>query len=252
MRLFVSWKTLTATAVIVMIATSNMTCAAAQDISASATPDQLAAAIARTMTATKPTPAANSPIEQEFSVSKNIVERRTIFKDGRAFANAAAQRQRLQIGATRYMCKAERLAYLKRGVVFHDVFRGPGSADVFTFDIDDRACVSLEKPIVADMPTRTALAHDVAKTLPNEHSFPGSQFAGLTTNGGDIRLSYNIVALAFVDFFKYKSSEIRGKTQGMFCTKYGDSIHRGVNIHVIYQMDGGAPVLEFTVDNSIC
>ena len=244
--------TVTAAAAALSVIISGWNSASAQNISPLATPDQLAAAIARTMTATKPGTPANSPIRQDFVSNKNVVESRTTFNSADGLANAASQRTKLQIVSTRYMCKAERLAYIERGVVFRDIFTGPNSTGGFSFVIDKKACASLENPVLADQATLTKLADDIAKAIPNDQAFAGSRFAGLTRHEGTISLTYDIVAPAFINFFKYKSSEIRSRTQGMYCQKFGDAIRRGVQIQVIYKLDSSPPILQFSVENSIC
>ena len=244
--------TLAMKAATVGLATAScVTWATAQDIPPSATPAQLAATIAHTMNIHKPATSINSLITQETISQGNIVESRMTFKDATAFFNAAAQKQRLRIDTTRYMCKAERLPVIKRGVVFRNVFRGPDPSDIFSYDIDERACASLQTPAIADMATLTKMASEISKALPGQAAFPGSRFAGADPHEGNIQLSYDIVAPAFVDFFKYRSFEIRGKTQGTLCTSYDDAIHQGVRIRVLFKM-GTTTILEFPVDNSVC
>ena len=110
------------------------------------------------MNATKPGTPTDSPVKQEFVSNKNIVEIRTTFSNNVALANATAQRAKLQTSLTRNMCKAERLSYIKRGVVFRNVFSNPDAAGGFSFIIDERACASLEKPVIADFPTSLTIA----------------------------------------------------------------------------------------------
>lgn len=228
-----------------------MTWAIAQDISRSATAAELAAGIAETMNTHKPATSGNSLITQETTSNGNLVESRMTFKDPKAFVNAAAQKQKLQAGTTRYMCKAERLPFIKKGVVFRNIFIGPDPMDAFSFDIDERACASLQTLAIADPATLAKLASAIAKALPGEPAFPGSKFAAVEAHEGDIKLSYDIVAPMFIDFFKYKAFEIRGKTQGALCLGYGDAIHRGVRIQVVFKM-GTTVILEFPADNSVC
>lgn len=227
---------------------------AAQD--ASASPAQLAAMIARTMTATKPAAAEGASITQQFSARDNVVESRLSFAKAADYAGAFASRNKVQQAMTRYLCQGERLAYVKRGVVFHDVQVGPGSAQSFEFVVDERTCASMPTSPAADPSTLAETAQRIAKglaaALATKEPTSGARFDKVTAQGETVQIDNVIIAPAFIDYFKFKEHEIRGKTQGLFCTAFADAIRQGNRFRVFYRQSDGSPVLEILVDKSIC
>ncbi|HTO80437.1 MAG TPA: hypothetical protein VMJ31_11745, partial [Methylocystis sp.] len=161
-------------------AMENETRVGAQEIPPSATPAELAAAIARTMNATKPNRGPNSPIAQEFGAHDNVVEIRTILRDAQGFATLAAHREDQRMGTTNYFCKGERRAYIKKGVVLHETVTGPNVGESFEYVIDERTCASLAKPVPTNAATLKKMTEDLAKrlatALPAEETIVGVQF----------------------------------------------------------------------------
>ncbi len=129
---------------------------AAQD--ASASPAQLAAMIARTMTATKPAAAEGASITQQFSARDNVVESRLSFAKAADYAGAFASRNKVQQAMTRYLSQAARLRNLpleaRQVRVEHDVHLGSVRAGAPSQIDADRRCDGSDDR--ASMPTSPA------------------------------------------------------------------------------------------------
>jgi hypothetical protein len=227
----------------------------AQELKPAATASDLAQGIARTMAATNPA-AANSPIVQQFTAHDNVVEMRTVVRDADAFARFAAHRAQTQTGMTRYLCKPERLRYIKQGVAFHEVYAGPNSGDAFDFVVDAQVCAAIAEPELADAATLTKSAAEIAERLAPQFQVVnpagGFRIEPPTARDGVVEITHIVVAPAFAELVRLKGDELRGKTQGWFCAKVGDEIRRGVRLHVTFRLEHEPPLLDFMIDRSIC
>ncbi len=80
----------------------------------------------------------------------------------------------------------------------------------------------------------------------------GSNFEKLLIQDVVIQVTYLMNVPAFVDYYRQRDFEVRGKTQGWFCGKFGDAIRQGVRIQFTYTLDDGSPLLKFPIDKSVC
>ncbi len=230
--------------------------AAAQNTAATQaqkTPAEMARAIANTITATTHiTP--GSPITfVEATSHDNVVEIRFVVTDAAAFARFKANAEPARIAKTSYYCNESRIDYLKQGVVIHDILALSGGRDQVETTIDKSSCDRLPRPAQADAKTLTELALAAAKTE-NEPAENRSQsafhFAGATAHQGVVDLRFvfrDAAAAAAVD-----QQKLVAVLSVYMCTKYRDSIVRGLVFHPVFALANDPPTIDFIIDRSKC
>jgi hypothetical protein len=223
------------------------------------TPAETAKAIANGIAAsTQRTPGA--PLSFESATSHdNVVELRYLANDA-GFARMKTSSEQMRLAKISYYCKDSRLAFLKQGVVIHEVVTTAANTEQINFTFDKSSCDIKPKVALADPNTLAEFALTIAKAA-NEAASNEAQ--GKSANG-PFRLSEATAHQGVVDerFTVLASSgtamtaENRGKitavVSGIFCTKYHDVIAQGLAFHNFFVLADQSPVMDFTVDRSNC
>jgi hypothetical protein len=224
---------------------------------APATPADVAKTIAFAINAnTVKTPGAALAFESATS-HDNVVEMKYVVSDAAGFARLKASADQTRLVKASYYCKESRLAYLKLGVVMHEVIATPTNSDHIDFTFDKSSCDALPKATLADAKTLAELALSVAKAqneaAANEASGKASNTAfhldGATAHQG-------IVDERFIVPDQSANQANRGKivavATGYFCAKFRDVISQGLAFHQFFILADNSPVIDFTVDKTNC
>jgi len=207
---------------------------------------ETAKAIALTINAnTQRTPGA--PIAFESATSHdNFVELRYVANDAAAFARLKASVDKVRLDKASYYCNDSRIAYLKQGVVMHEILLAPNRSDKLDFIFDRESCDSLPRPNLADPKTLADFAITVAKAE-NETTDKNSVF----------RIDRAVAHQGVVDerfIFSPQANRINivGFFTGYYCSKYREFISQGLVFHHSFVLPDGSPVVDFTIDKSRC
>jgi hypothetical protein len=225
-----------------------------------ATPADVAKAIAFAINAnTVKTPGAALTFESATS-HDNVVEMRYVASDDAGFARLKASVDQTRLVKASYYCKDSRLAYLKLGVVMHEVIATPGNSDQIEFTFDKSSCDDLPKPKLADAKTLAELALTVAKA---QNQAAENEALGKASNAS-VHLSEATAHQGVVDerfiipdsSSGAKTQANRGKivavTTGYYCSKFRDVISQGLAFHQFFVLGDDSPVIDFTIDRSNC
>jgi hypothetical protein len=220
----------------------------------SKTPAEIAKAIAHTIDiSTVKTPGA--PITFESATSHdNVVELRFVANDAAALSRLKSKADQMRLVKTSYYCNESRIAYLKQGIVMHEILTTAGNTEQIEFTFDISSCGSLPKSKLADSETLAEFALSVAKTE-NEGVGKSSnspfRFDGATARQGVVDLRF-IVLDASAMAAPARSGQLRGVLTGYFCSKYRDFISQGLALHHVFVLQDGSPMTDFTTDRSSC
>jgi hypothetical protein len=230
------------------------------DTQAPATPAQVAKAIAFAINAnTAKTPGAALVFESATS-HDNVVEMKYVVSDAAGLARLKASADQTRSVKTSYYCKESRLAYLKLGVVMHEVFVTPGNGDRIDFTFDKSSCDALPKATLADPKTLAELALTVAKAQneAGENQALGKasnasfHLDGATAHQGVVDERYIVADPAAKASAQANRGKIVAVATGYFCSKYRDFISQGLAFHHFYVLADNSPVLDFTIDRTNC
>lgn len=245
----------TAVSLVAWLTASLFSAPQAQDALASSTPEQLAAAIAQTMRATNPS-SPGGPLLQEITSKGAVVESRMTIRDATAFKKVEMQESARRLTLTRFICRPERLPYLKRGVVFRYITVGPGPSNIDEFTINEQSCASLAKFVDADPATLIKSAETLAQRLKTRLSQgrarSGIVFESAVAHDGTVQIIEVVTDPDLVERFSRAGLEMQGISQGFFCAESQAAIHRGVKLNVLYERADGKSLLDVPIDSSVC
>jgi hypothetical protein len=214
----------------------------------------IAKAIAHTINiSTLKTPGAQITFESATS-HDNVVELRFVANDAAAFTRLKNNVDQMRSAKTSYYCNESRVAYLKQGVVMHEILATSGNTDRIEFTFDISTCNNLPKSKLADSKDLAEFALSVAKTE-NESVGKTSnspfRLDGATARQGTVDLRF-VVLDSSATATPTSRGQISGVLTGYFCTKYRDFISRGLALHHFFVLPDGSPVIDFRVDRSNC
>ena len=227
------------------------------------TPAETAKAIANAIAAsTQPTPGA--PLSFESATSHdNVVELRYLANDA-GFARMKTSSEQMRLAKVSYYCEESRLAFLKRGVVIHEVVTTAANTEQINFTFDKSSCDSLpkaaldDKAALADPKTLAEFALTIAKaaneTAGNEGKSANGPFrlSGATAHQGVVDERFTVLASSATAITPENRGKITAVVTGVFCTKYHDVIAQGLAFHNFFVLADQSPVMDFTVDRSNC
>jgi hypothetical protein len=223
------------------------------------TPAETAKAIANGIAAsTVRVPGA--PLAFESATSHdNVVELRYLANDT-GFARLKTSTEQMRLVKVAYYCKESRLAFLKLGVVIHEVVATAANTDNIDFTFDKSSCDSLPKATLADPKTLAESALTVAKA---ENEATGNEAFGKNSTGpfqlseatahqGVVDERFTVPASTANAITPANRGKITALVTGYFCTKYRDVISQGLTFHHFFVLADHSPVIDFTVDRSNC
>jgi hypothetical protein len=227
---------------------------------APATPADVAKAIAFAINAsTLRSPGAAIAFESATS-HDNVVEMKYVASDAAGFSRLKDSADQTRLVKASYYCKESRLAYLKLGVVMHEVIATPGNSDQIEFTFDKSSCDALPKARLADSKTLAELALTVAKAqndaAENEALGKASNSSfhldGATAHQGIVDERFIIPDPSARAGAQANRGKIVAVATGYFCAKYRDVISQGLAFHPFFVLADDSPVIDFTIDRSNC
>jgi hypothetical protein len=224
------------------------------------TPVEMARAIANTISANT-VRARGAPIAFVSATSHdNVVELRYVANDAATFSRIKGNADQVRLSKASYYCNESRIAYLKQGVVMHEVIAASNNSDALDFTFDKSSCDSLPKSEPADFKTLSEFALTVAKAE-NEAAkiealgqSPKSPFHldGATAHQGIVEERFIVLDASARASTEANRSNIRGVLTGYFCGKYRNFISQGLVFHHFFVLPDNSPVIDFTIDRSTC
>jgi hypothetical protein len=213
------------------------------------TPAELAKAIANTISATlSPVPGASIFLESVISRG-NVVEMRYVMTDPAAFVRLKGNVEETRVIKASYYCNESRIAYLKQGVVIHEVVAVADGSGQLDFTFDESSCDNLPKPTQADAKTLAELALTTAKAeneSPAKSSTADFRLVEATAHEGVVEERF-LVAHNPMD--RVRTMQI---LRGYFCAQHHDTVFRGLVFHLVFVLTGDVPVLDLAIDRSRC
>jgi hypothetical protein len=161
----------------------------------------------------------------------------------------------MRIAKISYYCHESRVDYLNRGIVIHDVVALSGGHDQVETTIDKSSCGTLPKAVPADAKILAELAVAAAKAenLPAESRPQAAyHFVEATAHDGVVDLRFAIRDAAAVALVQANREKLAALLSGYMCTKYRDSIMRGLVFHPVFALPNNPATTEFTIDRSQC
>jgi hypothetical protein len=223
------------------------------------TPAEMAKAIANGIAAnTQRTPGAALSFESATS-HDNVVELRYLANDA-GFARLKTNSEQVRLAKVSYYCKDSRLAFLKQGIVIHEVLTTAANTEQINFTFDKSSCDGLPKAALADPKTLAEFALTIAKTV-NEAASNEAQeksangpfrLSGATAHQGVVDERFTVLASSATAMTPESRGKITAVVTGVFCTKYHDVIAQGLAFHNFFVLADQSPVMDFTVDRSNC
>jgi hypothetical protein len=207
---------------------------------------------------TQRTPGA--PLSFESATSHdNVVELRYLANDA-GFARMKTSSEQMRLAKVSYYCQDSRLAFLKQGVVIHEVVTTAASTEQINFTFDKSSCDSQPKAVLADPKTLAEFALTIAKTAneaagneAQEKSANGPfRLSGATAHEGVVDERFTVLASSATAMTPENRSKVTAVVTGVFCTKYREVIARGLAFHNFFVLADQSPVMDFTVDRSNC
>jgi hypothetical protein len=219
------------------------------------TPAEMAAAIAHTIEAnTLKAPGAAITFESATS-HDNFVEMRYVANDAAIISRLKSNADQVRLNKASYYCNESRIAYLKLGVVMHEVIATSDNSDQLDFTFDISSCDNLPKSKPADSKTLAELALTVAKTENDSLREPSKsplRLKGATAHEGTVDERFVVLDASARAGTQANRGNITGVFKGYFCSKYRDAISQGVVIHHFFALPDDSPVFDFTIDRSTC
>jgi hypothetical protein len=218
---------------------------------------EIAAAMANTVSAnTVRAPGAQITFESSSS-HDNVVELRYVVSDAAAIARLKSNADQVRLVKASYYCNESRIAYLKQGVVMHEVVAASDNSAQIDFTFDKSSCDSLPKvmPAQADFKTLALLAQTVAKIQNEALGKPSSspfRLNGATAHQGIVEEHFIVLDPSTRASTEANSSKIKAVLAGYLCTKYRDFMLQGLAFHHFFALTDGSPVIDFTLDKSNC
>ena len=189
----------------------------------------------------------------------NVVELRYLANDA-GFARLKANGEQMRSAKISYYCKDSRLAFLRRGVVFREVFATSAGTDQFAFTVDKSSCDALPKAALADPKTLADFALTVAKA--ENAAAAGNATQGMSANTfhlseatahqGVVDERFTVPASSAQALTPENRGKITAALTGYVCAKYRDAIAQGLAFHHYIVMTDQSPVIDYAIDRSKC
>jgi len=156
------------------------------------------------------------------------------------------------------MCRnPERAAPLKRGISITYLNELADKSDHFQYSVDAAACAALAAIKPASISELSQLADNTVKVLWSDEEKAQQTKNGLAVKqleakNGTVEQRYTVVVPAFESFFSASIQQTKGVILGYMCSKFGDSLRRGMKIHLTYERETGEKLSEFNIGPSDC
>lgn len=221
--------------------------------------DQLAHAIAHTIEAgTVRSPGGPVSFDGATVQGAKVVIHFTA-NDLAKFVRSKTDAARMRETVTSAFCRnPQKAAPLKRGISLIYVFELADKSDRIELTIDDAACASLAVVKPTSASELSQLASQVVNELRSDEEKAQQTQRGVTlkqlgATNGLVEQRYVVVVPAFESLYRANIPQTQGMLKGYVCSKFGDSVRRGLRFHLVYeQMGTGVILSEFNVGPSDC
>jgi hypothetical protein len=221
-----------------------------------ASPAEMADAIARTIESSTSKAPQGPIVFRSATAHDNVVDVEYEFNDAAAFARNKAAIENSKNQLARFYCGGGRRPFFNKGVVLHQIMKGPNDSDRFEITIDRSSCESLPTPKLADAPTLARLAEAVAAREKDEQRAATADApfrpTGAEAHEGAVELHWTVPDPAVGAKLKSNAQQMDGFLRGYFCGKYESEIGQGLTIHHTFTLADGGAVADFTVNGSSC
>jgi hypothetical protein len=219
------------------------------------TVEQAAAGMARTIGAFSPKDPNGKPYDTAIARG-NFVEATLMSPLTSDICSQGDKCQSVKDGLISYFCDAARIAFLKRGVIVHQILVNSQNSNKVEFTIDEATCNSLPPPPAQkDAVTLAAMAQTTAKaeTAANAGK-PGDIFKlnSVTSRGRVVEERFIVNNANVASNIISKRAEFNGIFQGLYCNKYKDEIAEGLRFHHVFLNPDQSPIADFILDQSSC
>jgi hypothetical protein len=147
---------------------------------------------------------------------------------------------------------------LKRGISLIYLYELANKSDRLEFSIDATACASLAAAKPASASELSQMAGQVVDDLRSDEEKAQQTQRGVTlkrleAKDGIVEEHLVVVAPAFESFYRANIPQTQGMLKGYVCSRFGDSVRRGLRFHLVYeQFETGAKLSEFNIGPSDC
>ena len=220
--------------------------------------DQLARAIAHTIDGSTAR-SAGAPLSFDGATSQGtkILIHFTV-NDAVIFAKARTGLGKMRDTMVSAFCRdPKKSTPLKRGISLNYSYELADKSDRLEFAIDAAACASLAAVKPATASELSQMASRVINELQTDEEKAqqtqlGVKLQQLNAENGVVEQRFMVVAPAFESFYSANIPQTEAMIKGYVCSKFGDSVRRGLQIHLIYEQETGAKLSEFKIGPSDC
>jgi len=221
--------------------------------------DQLAQAIAHTIeVSTARSPGA--PLSYAgVTVQGTKVTTHFAVKDSAILSKLKASADQMREGMASHICRNPQSATpLRRGISMINLYELADNSDKFEITIDAAACDSLAAIKPASAAELSQLASQVVNALRSDGEKAQQNQNGVTlkqaeAKDGIVEQRFVVVVPAFESFYRANVPQTQAMIKGNVCGKFGDSVRRGLRLHLVYeQAQTGATLSEFNIGPSDC
>jgi hypothetical protein len=221
--------------------------------------DQLANAIAHTIDAsTARAPDAPLAFSGTTVQGANVIIHFAV-KDPALLSKLKAGANQMRESMASHTCHTpQSAASLKRGISLVNMYELVDKSDKFEIMINADACDSLAKVTPASASELAQMASQVVNVLRSDQEKAQQNQEGVSlkqveAKDGIVEQHIVVIAPAFESFYRANVPQTLGMIKGKVCGKFGDSVHRGLRIHLVYeQLETGAQLSEINIGPSDC
>jgi hypothetical protein len=180
---------------------------------------------------------------------------RFVANDTAAFARMKSNADQIRSTKASFYCNEIHIAYLKQGVVMHEVVATSDNGAQLDFTFDKSSCDNLPKAKLTVSKTLAEWARTVAKA---ENDSVGKstgspfQLSEATAHEDIVDEHFIVRDAAAKSSAEANRDKIAGVLGGYFCGKYHDVLLQGLVFHHFFVLPDGSPVIDFIVDRSNC
>jgi hypothetical protein len=221
--------------------------------------DQLARAIANTIeVSTVRSPDGPLTFDSATVQGTKVIIHFTV-KDSALLAKAKTGSDQMRETTASYFCRdAQRAAPLKRGISLIYLYELADKSDRIEYAIDAAACASLATVKPASASELSQLASQAVVELQSDaekvqQTQRGVTLKQLEAKDGIVEQRFVVMVPAFESFYRANIPQTQAILKGYVCSRFGDSIRRGLRFHLVYeQFETGAKLSEFNIGPSDC
>jgi hypothetical protein len=221
--------------------------------------DQLADAIAHTINgSTARSPGAPLAFDGASVQGTNVIIHYSV-KDSALLSKLKTGADNMREGMASHTCRnPQSLTPLKRGISLINLYELADKSDKLAITIDAAACNALATIKPASASELSQMASQVVNLLRSDQekaqqTQEGVSLKQVEAKDGIVEQRFVVMAPAFESFYRANVPQSLGMIKGKVCGKFGDSVRRGLRIHLVYeQFQTGAQLSDINIEPSDC